>query len=92
MRFTVILATYNDVVEYSPYKVSSICDIVFGLVVVWRSIELSLSTKFLVNNVSGKQIMDQEVDGGSRRSMNTFGPFGETMIKLVLTMIKLVLR
>ena len=78
---TVVLVTYNSVVEASLYKGNSTSEKLFELIIRLRRAELRYSTKLLITHVAGKRMMAQGTDGVSRGSLREGVGLGESMLK-----------
>ena len=83
---TLILATDNTTVENALHKGNSTSQLLFDLIVRFKSVELHSGSRFIVTHVSGERMKHQGTDGISRghlregvslgRSMMSYCPWG----------------
>jgi len=77
---TLILATDNTTVENALYKGNSTSQLLFDLVVRFKTAELHSGSQFIVTHVSGDRMKHQGTDGISRGQLREGVSLGRSMI------------
>ena len=77
---TLILATDNTTVESALYKGNSTSELLFDLVVRFKTLELQSGSRFIVTHVSGERMKYQGTDGISRGQLREGISLGTSMI------------
>jgi len=77
---TLILATDNSTVESALFKGNSSSELLFNLVVRFKTLELHSGSKFIVTHVSGERMKQQGTDGISRGQLREGIALGTSML------------
>jgi len=77
---TLILATDNSTVESALFKGNSTSELLFDLVVRFKTMELHSGSKFIVTHVSGERMKFQGTDGISRGQLREGIALGTSML------------
>jgi len=77
---TLILATDNSTVESALFKGNSTSELLFNLVVRFKTMELHSGSKFIVTHVSGERMKAQGTDGISRGQLREGIALGTSML------------
>jgi len=77
---TLILATDNSTVESALYKGNSTSELLYDLVVRFKTLELHSGSRFIVTHVSGERMKYQGTDGISRGQLREGISLGRSML------------
>lgn len=78
---TLILATDNSTVESALFKGNSTSELLYDLIVRFKTAELQSGSRFIVTHVSGERMKYQGTDGISRGQLREGISLGNSMLK-----------